>query len=276
VTSFSTTPRARLWRALSQRGTILCLVLVAVAAGAQDGLRTVTATTADATRAELTRRLDSLQRVPASSGKAKQQRERKDEIATIRTRLTEGDFQPADRFLLDFGAPGQRPDTVTVRDSDNVSMLNWPSTSLHGVLQSELQGAMEKYVGTYLREPRIRVYPLMRLSITGGVGRPGVYPVDPAHSLSDAIMSAGGTGQFGKADKITIYRGNHRIMNDKQVAQAIRDGATIEQLGLQSGDQVRVPAQKMAGAQRVQVQTVLLAVSVVTALIAFIRASYVP
>jgi hypothetical protein len=277
VTFHSTTSGARQRRALFfRRGTFLALLLVAVAAGAQDGIRVVTSTTPDATRAELTHRLDSLQRVDSTSGKPQQRRERRDEIAALRTRLTEGDFQTADRFLIDFGAPNQRPDTVTVRDSSNIALLNWPSYSLHGVLRSELQAAMEKYVGTYLREPRLRVYPLTRLTFTGGVGRPGAYPIDPAHTLSDAIMSAGGTGQFGKSNKISVYRGKDRIMDHKQVAAAIRDGSTIEELGLRSGDEVRVPVQKQAGASRLQVQTVLLAVSVVTALIAFIRASYVP
>ena len=85
-------------------------------------------------------------------------------------------------------------------------------------------------------------------------------------------MAAGGTGQSGKLEKITVYRGDLRIMNEQQVAAAIRDGTTIEGLGLQSGtNQVRIPVQKQSGSSRVRVQTVLLTVSVVTALIAFIR-----
>jgi protein involved in polysaccharide export with SLBB domain len=160
--------------------------------------------------------------------------------------------------------------------SANVALLNWPSVSLRGVLRSELQGAMEKYVGTYLREPRLRVFPLTRVSIIGGVVRPGVYPVDPTRSLSDAIMTAGGTGTSGKADKITVYRGERRIMSEDRVAEAIQVGSTLEELGLLSGDQIRVALQRTSGGARLQPQTILLAVSVVTALIAFIRASYVP
>lgn len=277
MTSFSSYPRARPWRALLRRGSLfLVLLVVAVAAGAQDGSRVVTARSLDATRAELTRRLDSLQRVDSTSGKPDQRRDRRDEIATLRARLTDGDFQTGDRFLIDYGKPGERPDTVTVRDSANIALLNWPSYSLRGVLRTELQSAMEKYVGTYVREPRVRIYPLTRISIIGGVTRPGTYPVDPAQPLSDALLIAGGTGQAGKADKITVYRGNQRMLDEKQVASAIRDGATLEQLRLQSGDQVRVEEQKRGSSTRVRVQTVLLGVSVLISLVAFIRASYVP
>lgn len=273
VTSLSTTSRARPWRAL----LLSSFLVVAVAAGAQDGARVVTATTLDATRGELTRRLDSLQRVGAASGKPEQREARRDEIAAIRTRLAEGDFQAGDRFLIDFGTPGQRPDTVIVRDSANVALQNWPSYSLRGVLRTELQPAMEKYVGTYVREPRLRVYPLTRLSIVGGVTRPGTYPVDPSQSLGDVIMVAGGTGQTTKANKITVYRGEQRVLNEKQVAAAIRDGSTLEQLGLQSGDQVRVPVEKQGGGlSRLSAQTILIGVSALTALVALIRSSYVP
>ena len=277
VTLPSLLPRAsRLLAPMIRRATLLSFVLLAVVAAAQDGVRVVTSVTPNATRTELTHRLDSLVQADANGGKASEQRARREEVEAIRTRLAEGDFQPADRFILDYGVPTQRPDTVLVRDSSNIALFNWPSYSLHGVLRSELQAAMQKYVGTYIREPRIRVYPLTRLTFIGGVVRPGAHPVDPARSLSDAIMEAGGTGANGKADQIEVYRGKKKIMNKKRVAQAIRDGSTIEQLRLESGDEVRVAQSKAPGGSRMRVQTYLWTIAIITSVIAFIRASYVP
>lgn len=245
-------------------------------AGAQNAGRFITADTFDASRAELTQRLDSLTRVNPSSGKSAQRKERDREIRALRERLADGDFPPGDRFLIDYGTPGRPADTVLVRDSSNISLVNWPSTSLRGVLHVELQGAVEKYVGTYVREPRLRVFPLTRVSIIGGVARPGFYAVDPKRSLTDALMAAGGTGQVGKLDKIAVYRGEDKLVDEKRVAQAIESGLTVEDLHIRSGDQIRVAAVKQPRNLYFTLQPILIGISVLTAILAVIRASYAP
>jgi hypothetical protein len=257
---------------------MICLMAIVASAAAQSAIRTVTSSTPDASRAELTHRLDSLVR-DSAYGKPKDRDARRAEIAALRMRLTNGDFRTGDRFLIDYGDPLRRPDTVIVRDSSNISLLNWPSTSLHGILQSELQGAVDKYAGTYVREPRLRVYPLMRLVITGGFARPGAYAVDPNRPLSDAIMVAGGLGQTSAAEKIEVFRGGERLLEKKEVQRAIASGETVEQLGLRSGDEIRAPEPRNASGglgRSMKIQTILFTVSIITAVLAFIRSSYVP
>ena len=253
---------------------VVAILVGAATVGSQQAGRPVTSRTADATRAQLTRRLDSLSHLDSTVGKVKERRARNDEIAALRARLTQGDFKPGDRFLVDYGDPSRRPDTVLVRDSVNFALVNWPAQSLYGVLRSELQGRVEKYVGTYLREPRIRVYPLIRLVISGGVPRPGVYSVDPERTLSDALMDAGGTGASGKPDKITVQRDGERVLDADAVQTAFANGTTIEALGLQAGDEIRVPAPKSPNSSRLRLQNYLWGITIVTAIIAFIRASY--
>jgi hypothetical protein len=263
------------WFVSAAQVVVLTATVCAVAAGAQSPRRSVTANTADATRAELTQRLDSLVRADGGNDKASVKRARTSEIQALRTRLADGDFRAGDRFLIDYGNPAQRPDTVIVRDSSNIALLNWPATSIHGVLRSELQGAVEKYVQSFVREPRLRVYSLTRIQFVGGFGKPGVYDVDPTRPLSDAIMSAGGTAGSAKPDQVTIRRDGNEIMNVKRVSQALADGATVQDLGLESGDELRVPRPKQInGFRGGRIQTILFSVSIVTALIAFIRSSY--
>lgn len=254
-----------------KRVALLPIVLCALAAHAQAAARPVTASTADATRAELTARLDSLQRV-GPSGSDVQQRARTSEIAAIRQRLADGDFQPGDRFLLDLGA--EKSDTVVVRDNGAIALLNWPDYSLRGVLRSELPMAVVRYVGTYVREPRVRVYALTRLQFSGAVTRPGFYSVDPSRSLSDAIMTTGGTSQAAQYDRISIYRGAQRLMDEKSVTRALRDGLTVEELGLRSGDQVRVAERGNRNWGPI-IQASLIGITALSALLAIIRSSYV-
>lgn len=265
------------WRAAAGHVAIIAVVLAAVGAGAQSAERAITADTPDATRAELTARLDSLVRSDSQGGgKPAQQRERAAEIAAVRTRLADGDFATGERFLIDFGATERSKDTVIVRDSSNISLSNWPSYSLRGVLRSELQAAVERYVAIYVREPRLRVTALTRIVIVGGVGRPGVYNFESSRPVSDALMAAGGTGQSGRSDKITIYRGASRIIDEGGVTAAVRDGTTIATLGLRSGDEIRVPIVQARRNWRSTIQPIFFTVSILAAVLAIIRASYTP
>ncbi|GJG87945.1 hypothetical protein tb265_31260 [Gemmatimonadetes bacterium T265] len=240
----------------------------------------VTAYTPDATRAQLTARRDSLARFDTTSTAG---RARRDEIDEIRNRLTNGDFRPGDRFLVQdlllARTVSDRPtagDTVVVRDgvSGPVYSLNaWPDGSLRGVLRAELPTAVEAYERTYVRDPRLRVVPLTRLSITGSVPRPGYYVVDADRQLTDAITLAGGPGAASqKKGRITVMRGTKRLYDTKQVQTAIRDGRTLDDLGIRSGDEVRIEEPKQSSFP--SVQTIFWGVTAITGLLALIRSLY--
>lgn len=248
--------------------------------GVRPAPTTVTAYTPDATRAQLAARRDSLARFDTTSAAG---RARRDEIDEIQRRLTAGDFTPGDRFLVQDlllvrpndprAAVG---DTVIVRDgvAGPVYSLNtWPDGSLRGVLRSELPETVASYERIYVRDPRIRVVPLTRLSITGGVPRPGYYAVDPDRQLTDAITLAGGPGAAAqKKGRITVLRGNKQLYDPKAVQVAIRDGRTIDQLNMRSGDEIRVEEPKHSSFP--SVQTIFFGLSALTGLLVLIRSAY--
>lgn len=218
--------------------------------------------------------LDSLQRV--TGGKDKDRDARAHDVAIVKSRLSNGDFHIGDRFMLtNLATPDGRPvtDSVVVRDSLNVSIGAWPAISLQGVLRAELQETMMNYAKRFQREPRLQVTPLTRLSVIGGVGRQGFYAVNPDSPLGDVITSTG-MGAGSQAQKITVYRGNDRLMSEKQVAEALRGGLTIDEAGLESGDQVRVAEQKPKNGS-MNMQLLLFGVTALSAILALIRASYV-
>jgi hypothetical protein len=266
---------------LARRARTLVVAALVCAAGAeaQAGGARVTPSTPGATRAQLTGLLDSLQRAEAAkSGNAAAQRGRTQEIAEIRDRLASGDFHVGDRFLINAAggsdARSQRGgDTVVVRDSLMISIGNLPATSLRGVLRSELQGSMERYLGTFYKEVNVHVYPLTRIGISGAVGRPGFYAMDPDKPLSDAIMVAGGPAPTAQFDKISVYRGTTQVLGVKQVSTALREGRTLDEIGLQSGDQVRV-ADKRPRNWTPLIQGLFIGVTALTALLAIIRSAY--
>ena len=87
----------------------------------------------------------------------------------------------------------------------------------------------------YLNNPSIDVMVLRRVSVTGAVKNPGVYPLDPTLTISDAIALAGGPADDGKRDKVEIRRGGKVIVAD------LRNDAIIADSPIQSGDQLYVP-----------------------------------
>ena len=87
----------------------------------------------------------------------------------------------------------------------------------------------------YLNNPSIDVLVLRRVSVTGAVKNPGVYPLDPTLTISNAIALAGGPADDGKRDKVEIRRGGKVIVAD------LRNDVVIADSPIQSGDQLYVP-----------------------------------
>lgn len=94
---------------------------------------------------------------------------------------------------------------------------------------------IEEYSRT-LRNPSIEVIVLRRILISGEVLREGVYPVDPTMSLVEALALAGGPSPTAKNDRVILIR------DDTEIEIDLDDPPAVRSLGLQSGDQLLVPA----------------------------------
>jgi polysaccharide export outer membrane protein len=93
---------------------------------------------------------------------------------------------------------------------------------------------IEEYSKT-LRNPSIEIILLRRVTITGEVRSPGLYPVNPTMSLTDALALAGGASPTADREKVVLIRGDERTTFNVEEALSIQD------LSLRSGDQLYVP-----------------------------------
>jgi protein involved in polysaccharide export with SLBB domain len=177
---------------------------------------------------------------PAYSERLQARAEVQGEI--VRARLEEGDFRVGDRIVVVLESPGiASSDTFLVQEGNVVRFPDLGEVDLTGVLRSELGGELEQFLGRYLREPRFQSTSLVRIQLAGAVSRPGFYTMPSETPLPDAIMLAGGPVGDVDLSGIRIERRGSRILTGDRVQDALADGRTLDQVGLQGGDRIVVP-----------------------------------
>lgn len=196
---------------------------------------------ATASRSELEAELAAAEHDTVNGSQADRDQSRMT-AANLRDRLTNGDFQVGDRVLINVQGQQALSDTFTVREGQIIHFPNLTDVDLHGVLRSELQGHVYAAVSKYLRDPVVRSGSLVRLAVLGSVGRPGFYSISADMLLSDAIMNAGGLSNSSDLSRTTVSRAGTVIWRSTDVATAIKNGETIDQLSLRAGDQLNVGA----------------------------------
>lgn len=196
------------------------------------------------------------------------------QAGVVRARLLDGDFQPGDRILLQVEASGlavergrERPveeqltDTFTVGTDREVILPVIGAVSLRGVLRAELQPHLTKEIGRYIREPAVQARALIRVSVVGGVTRPGYYAVAADAVLSDVLMVAGGPAGEARLRGLRIERSGERLWEGAALQQALADGRTLDAMSIRAGDEFVVPLQSR-GSVYTGVRTVAVILSI--------------
>lgn len=165
---------------------------------------------------------------------------RRAEAAALRARLRDGDFRVGDAIVLNVVNVPQFSDTFPVRAGVVVQLPEVAPIPLSGVLRSELQPHLRRHIGRYVINPTVEAYSLVRVAVAGAVVRPGFYEVRPDAPVSEAVMSAGGLADRGDATKISIRRAGRVVIPDAQLRSAVAMGATLDDLTIRPGDELRV------------------------------------
>lgn len=200
-----------------------------------DGRRAV------ATRDELQAALADADRIANSDGFSGTYREAKQkEAALIRERLTEGDFQVGDQIQLTVVNEADATGLQTVAPGRVLSVKGLPDIPLRGVLRSEIEPYLHDQIGRYIKDAQVKARALIRLSIIGGVLKPGFYQLDADMMLSDAVMSAGGIQAGAEFKRSKVLRGQDRLLEKEDFTKALADGRSLDQLNLRAGDVIEV------------------------------------
>ncbi len=164
-------------------------------------------------------------------------------------------LRPGDRVTIDvFTAAGQRVEVVSgarIVDRDGAMYLPYVG-SVHaaGLDEAGLRDALARRFGDFYDQPVVNVKVELRVNVTGSVGRPGQYYLDPSATIIDAIAEAGGAASEYAINTI-------QIPSDQSEVRLVREGQTIIlnvrpdeitsdviQMRVHSGDWIHVPARR--------------------------------
>lgn len=185
--------------------------------------------------------------------------EARQRAADFRGRLQAGDFKVGDRIYLVVDQEPTLTDTFTVETGPIVTLPLIGRVPLDGVLRSEVEGHLAQAVGGILRNPMVRAETLVRLSVTGQVGRPGFYAVSTDLPLTDVLVIAGQVTGLADLSKIRVQRGGRVLWDAAALGPRILEGRTLNELGVLAGDQIEVGEQaRSLGSFESGVRTILL------------------
>jgi len=114
---------------------------------------------------------------------------------------------------------------------------------VRGLTVYELAQTLQEKLKAYLRNPYVLVRPLIRLTMQGSFNRPGSYLVDPASSLWALVAQAGGPSSNCDLHGMTVERGGQVVL--RKLLQGFEKGISLEEVGIESGDQIIAPARSV-------------------------------
>jgi protein involved in polysaccharide export with SLBB domain/phage tail protein X len=117
---------------------------------------------------------------------------------------------------------------------------------VEGLDAGEIRDLLLERFGQYYRNPVVTVNVKLKVNITGVVGAPGHYLLDPSATIVDALAGAGGTGlEFTIANNAAADLEAVRLVRDGQtnfldLRPEAATAATLD-IRMQSGDWIHVP-----------------------------------
>jgi polysaccharide export outer membrane protein len=96
------------------------------------------------------------------------------------------------------------------------------------------------FLARFEQDPQFVLEPLVRIAVSGEVGRPQVFAVRPETSIADAVAQAGGPNQFGRRDKVRVLRRDPSGQQRELIVNILDPEGAAARIRVHSGDQIVV------------------------------------
>jgi polysaccharide biosynthesis/export protein len=103
---------------------------------------------------------------------------------------------------------------------------------------------VRNFLARFEQDPQFVIEPLVRIAISGEVGRPQVFALRAETTLSEAVAQAGGPTQFAKRDRVRVLRREGNGSQREFYFNLQDPDGTTSGLRVRSGDQIVVDRKK--------------------------------
>jgi polysaccharide export outer membrane protein len=159
-------------------------------------------------------------------------------------------------------SPAPPTEQVTLAPGDSVRIVVWrkpemsgdfivgpDGTITHPLYRSVRIGGMpfstaevniRNFLARFEQDPQFVAEPLVRVAVSGEVGRPQVFAVRPETSIAEAVAQAGGPNQFGNRDRVRVLRREAGGRQREIQVSLLNPEGSAASLRVHSGDQIVV------------------------------------
>lgn len=157
----------------------------------------------------------------------------------IHLSIFEGGFAPnSDQFIFNF-----HNKIFIVNGFGEIDLYTLGKVKIADLTTSQIVTLLNEKLMPYAREPMIIVRPLVRVTMRGDFGQPGMYRFGLDTSLWDMVRQAGGL--VGGLDGLSALESMFIMRKDEIIyrdfVEAVHNGTSIFDLGIESGDEIIVP-----------------------------------
>ena len=103
---------------------------------------------------------------------------------------------------------------------------------------------LRAFLSRFEQDPQFVVEPLVRVSVSGEVGRPQVFALRPETSIAEAVAQAGGPNQFGRRERVRVLRRDPNGGQHEIVVSLLDPESPSATVRVHSGDQIVVDRRK--------------------------------
>jgi polysaccharide export outer membrane protein len=171
-------------------------------------------------------------------------------------KLTEFILGPGDRVEIMVYRHDDLKRTVQIDASGKITYPLVGDIQAEGMSIFQLRDKIRDGLSEYIKEPQVTIsvtaVQSQKVYVVGEVGKPGVFAFDTSMSALEAISSAGGFTKDAKDSSVMIIRGNrdNPQLIKLDLESALKKGNVAQNIQLQGGDIVFVPATFIADASR--------------------------
>ena len=162
--------------------------------------------------------------------------------------------------------PGPREEQTVLTPGDSVRIVVWrkpefsgdfvvapdgsithplfKSVRVAGVPYATAEANLRRFLSGFEENPQFVMEPLVRVAVSGEVGRPQLYALRPETTIGEAVARAGGAREEGAPSKTRVLRMNPGGGQEQFVVDITNPQSGAGNFRVRSGDQIIVPEKR--------------------------------